>query len=148
MRSLTLLRHGHAVNATPGTRDADRPLSATGRQEAIASARKLATRQPVPTLLLVSPALRTQQTAELLQAHAFPDAPVLTERLLYLATLVQLLDCLRDLDDGIGSVVLVGHNPGLSELCTHLARDGRTVELDTAEHRSVELSLDRWADLV
>ena len=113
----------------------------------MATARTLSGRQPAPGLLLVSPAVRTQQTAELLQAHAFPGVPVITERPLYLATLTQLLECLRDLDDAVGSVVLIGHNPGLSELCTHLSQDGETVELDTAEHRSVALPLDRWSDL-
>ena len=133
MRQLTLVRHGHALNATPGTQDADRALSATGRQEALTTARSLAATKTAPDLLLVSPAVRTQQTAELLQAHAFPGVPVITERPLYLATLAQLLDCLRSLDEAVSSVVLIGHNPGLSELCTHLARDGSTVELDTAE---------------
>jgi phosphohistidine phosphatase len=113
----------------------------------MAAARALRGSQPAPGLLLVSPAVRTQQTAELLQVHAFPGVPVLTERPLYQATLAQLLDCLRDLDDAIDSVVLIGHNPGLSELCTHLSTDSETVELDTAEHRSVALPLDRWSDL-
>lgn len=60
-----LLRHGEAESAPPGTSDADRSLTAAGR-EAI---RKVLTRcrqaGVAPSLILTSPYLRAVQTAEL-----------------------------------------------------------------------------------
>jgi phosphohistidine phosphatase len=141
---LTILRHGHAIDTAPGGgRDFDRPLSPRGHDEALRAGRQIAAEVGLPDLALVSPALRTRQTAEALgsvglepRAREYPDE-------LYLATLPTLLTHLRAAQGTLGHVLLVGHNPGLSELVTALRGDETHAGLGTAEWVSLELgSLD------
>jgi phosphohistidine phosphatase len=135
MRQLTLLRHGDALPSARGGRDFDRPLSDRGVLEVRGAARAIAAGMPRPDLILASSARRTTETAELVQATAWPDAPLLTEAALYCATADALLEVLRGLGDGFASVLLVGHNPGISEACSRLAGDGRPLALPTAGWR-------------
>ena len=61
---LILWRHADAVEGYP---DSERPLSAKGERDAKRMAKWLNERMPDDTIILVSPALRTQQTARALQ---------------------------------------------------------------------------------
>jgi phosphohistidine phosphatase len=147
MRRVTLLRHAQAAGASAGGRDFDRPLNEAGIAEARAAAVALAAALPVPDLLIASAALRTLRTAQLLHDQVFPATPLQTEPSLYLATAEVLLDYLRHLDDDFTSVLIVGHNPGISDCCTVLAGDSRAVNLGTAAWRTFERPAGRWADL-
>ncbi|NLC23884.1 MAG: histidine phosphatase family protein [Oxalobacter sp.] len=60
---LFLWRH---ADASPGTPDRERPLSSEGQKEAALTARWLNAILPADPLILVSPALRTRQTADAL----------------------------------------------------------------------------------
>lgn len=115
---LTLLRHAHADSAAPGQSDMQRPLSATGEAEADAAAAWLAERGN-PARVLCSPAQRTRQTlSRVLDALGFIDTR--EEPDIYEAapgTLMALIERHRD----AGSLLLVGHNPGLESVVALLA---------------------------
>jgi len=146
MRRLTLLRHAEAANAAGG-RDFDRPLSDTGIREARAAAIALAAALPAPDLVVASSALRTMHTARLLRDQAWAEVPIVAELSLYLATADVLFDYLKGLDDGLGNVLIVGHNPGLSQCCARIADDAQDFSLGTGAWRAFERRIDRWADL-
>jgi len=121
-RQLVLLRH--AKSAYPsGVPDQRRPLSERGERDAVAAglaARKLV---PDPALVLVSSATRAQQTWSL-AAQAWTHPPRhLTEPRIYEATTDDLLLLIREVDAKVGSLILVGHNPGFEELAFALAAD-------------------------
>jgi len=69
MIKLWVLRHGDAEDPTPGMDDFDRPLTATGREEATAAGRALVATGAKPDLVLSSPRVRARQTAELATAE-------------------------------------------------------------------------------
>ena len=138
LQRLVLLRHGEALPAARGMRDFGRPLSDRGLFEVRAAALSIAALLPRPDLILASRAQRTTQTAEAARDTAFAGVPVITEPALYLATSEALLDVLRGLGDGFGTVLLVGHNPGISEACARFAGDGRPLSLPTAGWRSFD----------
>lgn len=117
MKRVFLLRHAKAAPAEPGQDDSDRPLANRGVADAGRMARYLAKRGYAPGLVLVSPAARTVQTAEL----ALDGAPVKTLNALYLAPLMRLLGIVRDTPSSVKSLMLIGHNPGLEELATLLS---------------------------
>ena len=86
MKRLILLRHAKADWAENGLDDFDRPLSNEGRGEGLLLAPWLIQNDLLPDHALVSPALRTRQTWELVGGH-LPDAPPHdTHEDLYLAT--------------------------------------------------------------
>jgi phosphohistidine phosphatase len=130
-RRLLLLRHAKAVASRPGMSDASdhgRPLSERGRLDAAAMGRKLRSLGLVPALALVSTALRTRETFDLLGPFE-GDAPrqILSDAL-YLAEPRALLDVVQEEGDTAESVMLVGHNPGLHELALTLAGGNPVLE--------------------
>ena len=147
MRRVTLVRHAQAAGAAPSGRDFDRPITESGVTEARRTSAALLAQQGGQDLLVTSPAVRTVQTATLLQDLAFPDTSLVVEPALYLASADALLEYLRRLGDDQAHVLIVCHNPGISDCCTRLAADGRETVLGTAAWRHFERAVDRWVDL-
>lgn len=124
VRSLVLLRHAKA-DTPRGTADEDRPLSARGHADAQAAGAWLAGHH-VPDLVLCSPTKRTRQTWHAIAANLPADASpaVRYERRLYLGGTDELLQLLRETEDRVTSVLVIGHNPALSQLAFELDPEG------------------------
>lgn len=148
MKRLTLLRHAHAVDIAASGRDFDRPLSPRGIEEASVAAARLVSELGSADRLRASPALRTRQTADaLLRAGFVNGGAVEYPEDLYCAEIGTLLELAQSTPDDVGHLVLVAHNPGLSDLASRLSRRRDFAGLGTAQWVSVELDLDRWAAL-
>jgi phosphohistidine phosphatase len=146
-RRLYLLRHAKSSWKDTTLADHDRPLAGRGRRAAAAVAEHMAQHQIVPELVLCSTALRTRETYERLQA-----APVRYERRIYAAGADDLLELLRTLPYDVGTVLLIGHNPGIEDLALQLARpsaerDRLQAKFPTAALATLELSGLRWSEL-
>jgi len=147
-RTLVILRHAKAE--TPGEKpDFDRKLTTRGETDADAAGAWLADERIRPDLVLCSPAARTRQTWQgvsiaLAQAHPSMAAPeVRYEKGLYSGGRTEVFDLLRTVPDTVRTVLIVGHNPTMSEVSILLIPDdqwdGREVELRTsglAVHRA------------
>ncbi|EIL87842.1 phosphohistidine phosphatase SixA [Rhodanobacter fulvus Jip2] len=124
MHELILLRHAEAVPIETSGDDRQRPLSGHGEQEAQAAGLWLASHNIRPQRVLCSPARRTVETARLaLTALDSLPVPQLAEEI-YDASPGELL-ALLDQHGDIGSVMLVGHNPGIERLVALLV-EGRS----------------------
>jgi phosphohistidine phosphatase len=141
MRTLVLLRHAKAE--TPGDDpDFDRKLTGVGEVDADAAGSWLADGRLHPDLVLCSTAARTRQTWQgvsvaLAQARAGGGAPeVRYEKGLYAGGRTEVFDLLRTVPDTVATVLVVGHNPTVSEVSLLLipdeAYDGQDVALKTA----------------
>jgi phosphohistidine phosphatase len=108
---LILWRHCDAEDGVP---DALRRLTARGRDEASRMARWLAHRLPADSRVVVSPALRAQQTAA---ALALPF-----ETIAELAPGATVDDVLRiaGWPDGERATLVVGHEPTLGDVASQL----------------------------
>ena len=145
MPVLAVVRHARAAEP-PGTSDVDRPLLPEGRQDARAAGAWLRAALGRPALVVASPARRVQETVEeLLEALAADGdpPPVVREPGVYRADVDGLLDLVRGWDDAHDPVVLVGHNPGVSELVTALT--GTDTRLPTAGTALLRLP-SAWAE--
>jgi len=120
MDRLILFRHGKAERTAPGG-DIARRLTDRGRRDAEIMGGVLATQGLVPDLALVSSAARTQETWEA-ASPAFPGARLLVRRDLYLADEAVIVDLAETLGESAGTVMIVGHNPGLHMLTLGLLR--------------------------
>jgi phosphohistidine phosphatase len=119
IRTLVILRHAKAANPE-GVPDVDRPLTDRGRADAAAAGAWIAQHGIVPDLVLCSPAASTRQTWHGV-ALGLPIAPqVRYEQPIYAASARTLLATVRAADPGASTVLLIGHNPGLSELSATL----------------------------
>src|SRR5690606_41200713 len=68
-------------------------------------------------------------------------------RRLYLAPPSVLLDVLREQDDADGHVLVVGHNPGLTEAANRLLPTLACDNLPTSAVVAIAVDTDRWAEL-
>lgn len=149
-----MFRHGKSGRDDPSLADRDRDLTARGQLASERIGRYCAEHGIAPELILCSSARRTRET--LARALPFMHRTGRVEFLdaLYLASASELLRCLRRQDDGVATLMLVGHNPGLHELAVLLAADGEPAALKllsakfpTAALAEIAFELDRWRDL-
>ena len=125
MRRLILLRHAKAANHAGGG-DSERPLTGRRRADASRTGRYLASELLIPDMALVSHAKRTRETLELVLAELELGVriPIHVEPRLYNADPLMLAGLLRDTPERIRTLLLVGHNPGISELAQDLVGSG------------------------
>ena len=119
MHRLRLLRHAKS-NYPEGVDDVERPLSRRGREAARRVGESMASALGAIDLVLCSTSVRTRETAELVLAGIAPPPRILYEEVFYLAGAAILLRRLSQLDESVGAVMLIGHNPGLHELALAL----------------------------
>ncbi|KUL76763.1 MULTISPECIES: histidine phosphatase family protein [unclassified Streptomyces] len=123
LRRLVVLRH--AKSAWPDDlTDHERPLAARGRRDAPVAGRLLAEADCLPDLALCSTALRARQTWDLACGQWGTPPPVRHDRRLYAAGVADLLAVVHEVPPEVGTLLLVGHNPGLEDLVLGLAGDG------------------------
>jgi len=146
-RHLIVVRHAQATREIGSSTDFDRPLTATGHEEARAVAAWLQEATRRPDAIVSSPAPRALTTARLLAA-AWPEPPAITQELrLYEATLGTPAHLIRRFDDAWHCVVLVGHNPSLSHAVDWLLDEPAVLELPPAGLAWLELDLPHWSAL-
>jgi len=120
-----VMRHGPAEDFAPSGSDADRALTAPGRDRVRAVAKLLAAEDEAPRVILSSPLVRALQTAEIVAAECGIDRVETTRDLApggdasaFVAALVR---------DRRKRAMIVGHEPDLSELvatlCGSFSRD-------------------------
>ncbi len=151
MRSLLMLRHAQTEDIRPGSADRARRLTRVGEQQAAALGDHLRRRRVSIDLVICSPATRVQQTVQAMRT----TAPVLVSDRLYNAGGDEILALVRELDDDVTHLLVVGHAPGLPAVVNELADPGTSdaEALATIEHRFPAGTLatmavaGRWSDL-
>ncbi|MET9442183.1 histidine phosphatase family protein [Streptomyces sp. NPDC006610] len=123
LRRLVVLRHAKSA-WPPGVPDHERPLAPRGLRDAPAAGRALADADCLPDLALCSTAVRARRTWELASAQWGAPPPVRHDRRLYGADADALLEAVHEAPPEAGTLLLVGHNPGLEDLVLTLAGDG------------------------
>jgi phosphohistidine phosphatase len=148
VKRVTLMRHADARWKDAGLSDLERPLSRRGAHAAEVVARRLRELSLVPELLLASPARRAQQTAEVL-ARGLSLGARRVQRAdgLYLAAAADLLAIARASGPRVAHLMVVAHNPGLSELVEQLLPPGEARALATAAFCSMTFGCDDWQGL-
>jgi phosphohistidine phosphatase len=123
MHQLILLRHAKAIPAAIGESDHERALAPEGERASQLIGQAMRKAGLTPDVVLVSSALRTQQTLEILEASAMWDERPNIDTLpaLYMAAPGQIRDLLRALPETVRSALVVGHNPGLQDLAQSIA---------------------------
>ena len=119
-RTLTLIRHAKSAWDDPDLDDHARPLAERGRRDATAVGRVLAERRIQPDLVLCSSAERTRQTWRRAERAGARAAEVSYEDRVYDASSYALLRLVNSVPSEVGSLMLIGHAPGLPELAERL----------------------------
>lgn len=151
MRRLLLLRHAKAERLS-GVRDQDRRLAERGRHDAPRVGAYMSRHGFVPDRVIVSTSARTRETWQLVAAamDGAPDAEF--DDRIYEASAQTLLDIVKETDPDTGTLMLVGHNPGMQELASMLVATGdidvrqRLKEaFPTSALAIIDFKLKRWS---
>jgi phosphohistidine phosphatase len=124
MKRLYLLRHAKSSWDQPALADRDRPLAPRGRRAAKVMAEHLRREGIAPELVLCSPSRRTRQTLKRIAPSLGKHVEVRIEPKMCAASAATLLKALRELPEGVESLLPIGHNPGIQDLALSLARPG------------------------
>ena len=144
MKTLTIFRHAKSSWDFPDLTDHDRPLNKRGERDAPVMAERLQTAGIRPSLILSSPAVRAWRTARIVARQiGYPVEFLQREPGLYHAGVNKLLDVIAVQDDGFNNIVIVGHNPGLTDLANEL-EPGLTSNIPTAGFAALQIETDDW----
>ncbi len=144
-RRLILMRHAKSDWGT-GDDDHDRPLNARGRGDAPRVGEALRELGWVPDLVVLSDSARTTETWDRMRGSFDHEPPARPNRSLYLAGLGALQDVVAELDEGIHTVLALGHNPGWEMAATRLS--GTPIRMTTANAVLLELVWGPWAEAI
>lgn len=145
MKRLIVVRHAKAEKTAPRGKDFDRPLAPRGESDAVEMGRRLARCKTHPDAIVTSRAERALATARLIARELdYPWDEILAVKSAYLADAGTLLDLVHGFGDRVESVMIVGHNPGISELAQALTHDFAQ-ELPTSAVATIDLPADTWS---
>jgi phosphohistidine phosphatase len=118
---LYILRHGLAEERNESGRDRDRALTPEGKERTHAAGKALRKMNIEFDLVLSSPFVRAWQTAEiLLEELECANSLQQCEALSSGAAMEEVLEALKKAEGSYESVLLVGHEPDLSQLISAL----------------------------
>ena len=144
MKTLTIVRHAKSSWSEPRLSDRERPLNRRGERDAPVMGKRIADAGIRPSLIVSSPATRAWTTARVIAEQlSYPTEFLQRENQLYLASLNDLLDIVVAQDDGFNSLIIVGHNPGLTDFVNFLS-PGLTNNLPTTGVVAVNIDQDHW----
>jgi phosphohistidine phosphatase len=141
-----LIRHAEAIDETLALRDPHRHLTARGREQAKALGERLRWHDCTVTSIWMSPLVRAVQTAELVLTGLGVSPQVVTEPALAPGDDVRPLvarlgkaatDGAGD-PDNVPAVMIVGHEPSLSDLGTLLTGTADFAPLAKAEAARID----------
>ena len=128
-----LLRH--AKSAWPDVPDHERPLARRGKRDAPVMGRWLHTAGHLPDQVLCSPARRARETWQLAQAGLGSTPPVTFDDGLYHASAADILELIRQTSPAVTTLLIVGHDPAITELTLTLARSRSDAAPDETVNR-------------
>lgn len=146
MKTLYLLRHAKASRDMNGIADIDRPLMLEGIENTKLIARKLKKSNAHIMHMVSSPAVRAFETAKTF-GHEFgiPKDDILVYNELYKPDIPAFEDCIFSLPDNWNHVVIVSHNPGISDFASSLLKVN--YDLATAGILAASFNIDKWINL-
>jgi len=126
MKNLYILRHSKAGHTDKNLLDDHaRTLTIQGVERCFYLASHLKKTKQFPEIIISSSATRAVETAQnLITGLDGKDIDIKINPKLYLASTRDILRVIREIDDNINSVMIVGHNPGLQQLAIELPGKG------------------------
>lgn len=146
MKTLILFRHGKSDWNTDYGEDHDRPLAKRGRNAAARMGAMLSRIEQVPDRVLTSSAVRARETIDLAAEAGGWKCPVAVVPEFYGSSPAAVVARVREEDDALSSLLLVGHEPTWSTLATELTGGG-LLRFPTAAMARIDLDLDGWSRL-
>lgn len=144
---MVLIRHAKSDWSDFSAADFDRDLNARGKHDAPVMGQRLAARGIQADAFMVSSACRAKATARLIiPALSFPETDIQWKNKLYLASPSTMKSLIRRAAEHAQTLVLLAHNPGLTELAKQLTGTHIT-NIPTCGVVTLELPIQHWTEL-
>tara|TARA_Y100001935_G_C17307884_1_gene513629 strand:- start:1443 stop:1925 length:483 start_codon:yes stop_codon:yes gene_type:complete len=143
MKNLYLLRHAKSSWDDFALKDYDRPLSTRGIQDADLMGNFFKSKRKGLDLVISSPSKRTKETLE----HFFNKTTqnIIFNETLYHSSEHNIYSIIKDVEEEIRSLMIVGHNPSMHEFSESFS--GQYIEkFSTCGLASFEFD-DEWASI-
>ena len=145
-KQLTIIRHAKSITDLSGPDNA-RALNERGRSDAKLIGKFLSAQGIVFDQVYCSTAIRARQTlAKINELLKIDDTQIQFDDELYLASLAALLDLIQQVPNRYANIAVIGHNPGLTELCNTLG-GGELSNLPTCGVFTVQFPTDDWQSI-
>jgi phosphohistidine phosphatase len=145
VKKLYFLRHGKAAPQKIGQSDKERPLVEFAYTQLEKLKIALSGTDFNPDSVLCSTAERTKQTVFLLQeAGLLANATINFEKSLYNAPLTTVLAEIAKVDDGVQSLLIVGHNPAVAEAVQRFQREKLLISFPTLSLAGFAIEVTSW----
>ena len=144
MKTIYLIRHAKSSWDDHTLEDHERPLNERGRKDANNMAKFLHQKGIHPEITLCSTAKRTKETYSYFTNY-FTGLPLSLTRNLYHASVENLEEVIRSIENDKNAAFLIGHNNGLSEFVSLILQ--KNVSLSTCSFTQIEFPVDDWRDM-
>jgi phosphohistidine phosphatase len=146
MKTLVLVRHAKSAWGDPTLADHDRPLNDRGRRDAPEMGRRLRERGVAPDAILSSTAVRARSTAEAIAEELGTAHGVLAfDERLYGSLPETILSVVAEVDDDVTTVLVVAHDPGMSDLANRLS--GEIEHMPTCGVAEFRFAAWSWSEI-
>ncbi len=146
-RILHIVRHAKSSWDSDGIADIDRTLKPKGIRNAYEIARKLKLSSTLPDAIVSSPANRALHTALIFaRVFEFPLAKLEISTLMYETSVDEILGFIRNFSNTKNQLMIVGHNPDVTQLVNHFIRKS-VIEVPTTGVTTLQFSCDKWRDI-
>lgn len=144
MKHLLLMRHAKSDWGDSSLNDHDRPLNPRGQRDAPRMGMLLESEGLVPDMIVSSTARRARETAEIVAQNCGYSGEIQLQPGLYHATPSQWEEAVSELPDSQGTILMVGHNPGIEVFQRLLS--GQLQPFPTATIAALALQTEKWTD--
>jgi len=146
MKTIYLMRHAKSSKDIFGITDIERPLLLEGIENTKQTTEHLKKINVIIRNIVSSPAKRAYETASVVaQGFGVKKDDILTYDELYKPDIPAFEDCLFSLPDDWDHVLLVSHNPGITEFAESLYRIGES--MPTGSILALSFEMDKWINL-
>ena len=146
MKHLILVRHAKSSWKDTELEDHERPLGKRGERDAPFMAKKFLEKKIDVDLMVSSTAVRALSTArEFAKKADYKKDKILRVSELYLAEVDDLFNYIQNLDDDYKTVMLFGHNNGITWFANALT-DGGIENIPTCGIASIDIDVKSWKD--
>jgi len=148
MKSLYIVRHAKSSWDYPELKDIERPLMKKGREKTMKVIKYLLGQEILVDSILSSPAVRAYETAKMIaEALHYPVERIDVRDRIYMGDADDLATMLMELPDEFRSVMLVGHNPELTDL-VNMFNNKKIDILPTSGVVYIVFRTDEWESIL
>jgi len=149
MKKVLLFRHSRSLPTEQGKLDKDRVLAQEGVQDAATMGEFLISSDLIPQFVACSSASRARQTLQVCLEKMKLEVETDFDERLYSDGVEGIMEIIHELDNTIGFLMIVGHNPDMVSATQYFfGKDFPFGKFSTSGVALLEFNVDQWKDII